>query len=308
MLPAMNEAASRPDRLQAFPSRNEFDEEGYVLLHPDVQLAVETGVVGSGWQHFTLHGFAEGRKWISRTDPFFGIVREIAAGDEMYFKNEDHYFDVGASALHCLESALFAARRKKSSITRILDLPCGYGRVLRFLKNAFPGAQLTACDLLREGVEFCAEKFGARPVVSSTDPAAIELPQEFDLIWCGSLLTHLPRAHCAAFIELFQRALRPGGIVVFTLHGRCCETELATGKNRCGLDDTQIAALLAEYRRTGFGYVDYRSQPGYGISLALPSFVLAHFVQQPAWQLLGYHEAGWDKRQDVVCLQKRRGP
>jgi SAM-dependent methyltransferase len=175
---------------------------------------------------------------------------------------------------------------------------------MRFLRRAFPAARLTACDLDRPGVEFCARHFEAIPVVSHVDVARIPLEGPYDLIWCGSLLTHLPEEKWTAFLALFHRLLLPGGIVVFTTHGRSCETDLVTGKHRYGLEDPQIAALLAAYRRTGFGYVDYADSPGYGISLSLPSYVLAKFVQQPGWQLLGYHEAAWDKRQDVIGLTK----
>jgi len=302
----MEPSAKSPAESRVFPSRDEFDEEAYVQRHVDVAAAIADGIVGSGWQHFTLHGFAEGRQWYSRLDPFFGVSREIAPGDGMCRENETHYFDVGESALHAVETALFAARRRKSSVTRILDLPCGHGRVLRFLRNAFPGAQLTACDLDRDGIEFCASRFGAEPVRSRVDPDEIPLHGPFDLIWCGSLLTHLPLERCTAFLRVFERELAPGGILVFTLHGRRCEEELVSGKNRCGLDDSRIAALLDGHRRTGFGYVDYADEPGYGISLASPAFVTANFVLQPGWRLLGYHEAGWDQRQDVIAVQRVR--
>ncbi|MBL9216129.1 MAG: class I SAM-dependent methyltransferase [Opitutaceae bacterium] len=303
----MAEAASPSPERRELPPRNEFDEDAYLQLHADVAVAMAQGRVDSAWQHFTLHGFAEGRPWISKRDPLAGLNREIAPGDEMYFGNAEHYFDVGESALRCVESALLAVRRRKSAVGSILDLPCGYGRVLRFLRQAFPGAQLTACDLLRDGVEFCARQFGAVPVVSRTEPAEVPLSGGYDLIWCGSLLTHLPAARCAGFLQLFQRVLHPDGILVFTLHGRRCEAELATGRHDFGLAPEQATPLLAEYRRTGFGYVDYPGQPGYGISLARPSYVLEHFVQRPEWRLVGYHETAWDRRQDVVCLQKPVG-
>ncbi|MFI5358022.1 MAG: class I SAM-dependent methyltransferase, partial [Opitutales bacterium] len=110
---------------------------------------------------------------------------------------------------------------------------------------------------------------------------------------------------CAAFIQLFHRLPQPGGMLVFTTHGRACANELATGKNRNGLADEEIAALLDGYNRNGFSYIDYSAQPGYGFSLALPSYVLARFVENPAWDLIGYHEAGWDKRQDVISLRRQ---
>ena len=75
-------------------------------------------------------------------------------------------------------------------MSEILDLPCGHGRVMRWLRATFPKASLTACDIDGDGVSFCAETFGARPALSSTDPEDLVLGT-FDLIWCGSLLTHL---------------------------------------------------------------------------------------------------------------------
>jgi|CXWL01.1.fsa_nt_gi SAM-dependent methyltransferase len=300
----MDEPAINPPPAPARPTRNEFDEEGYLDLHPDIASGVRAGKIESGWRHFADHGFAEGRQWISRPDPYLGVGREISPRDEMFFGNETHYFAVGESALHCIEAALLAARRKNISIRKILDLPCGHGRVMRFLKKAFPAAALTACDLNRDGVDYCARVFGAVPVLSQEEIEKLSLPEDFDLIWCGSLLTHFPEKDCARFIRGFRRLLRPGGILVFTTHGRQCESGFVTGENKHGLNDQQIAELLVDYRRNGFGYVDYAGQPGYGFSLAHPSFVTANLIQHPAWHLIGYHENGWDKRQDVICLQK----
>jgi SAM-dependent methyltransferase len=287
------------------PSRNEFDDQGYLDLYPDVARGVASGAIESGWQHFAAHGFAEGRAWLAQPDPTAGVSQEISPHDEMFSNNAHHYFDVGASALHCIETALFAARRRGSSIKSVLDLPCGHGRVMRFLRKAFPDAQLTACDLNQDGVEYCAQVFGAHPVLSCEEISAIPLHDTYDLIWCGSLLTHLPEEKCAEFLRLFQRLLRPGGIVVFTIHGRREEPELASGINRHRLTNQQIVSLLEQYRSRGFGYVEYTPGSGYGLTLALPSFVLAHFVQQPGWKLLGYYENHWDKLQDVICLQRQ---
>jgi SAM-dependent methyltransferase len=299
----MDQPASTPVR--ALPPRGEFDEDAYLQLYPDIAQGVSSGAIESGWRHFVQHGFAEGRPWIARPDPFAGVSRDIAPGDEMFTGNEEHYFDVGASALQCVEAALFSARRNPVAVRRILDLPCGHGRVMRFLRKAFPRAELTACDLNADGVAHCAKAFGAVPVVSREDVDAIPLAAGFDLIWCGSLLTHLTEEKCAAFLRLFHRVLVPGGLVVFTTHGRLCAAELAAGKNRHNLEPGQIAGLLENYRRTGFAYVDYVSHPGYGFSLSHPAFVLEHFIAPADWHLVGYHENGWDHRQDAVCLAKQ---
>jgi len=300
----MDDDGISPLQVRPLPARNEFDEEGYLQLHPDIAQGVAAGRIESGWQHFSRAGFVEGRQWLSRPDPMVGVKREISPRDEMFIGNEDHYFDVGESALHAIETALAIARRPRSTINRILDLPCGHGRVLRFLLKAFPEAELTACDLNEDGVDYCARTFGAVPVLSRRDVEAIPLHREFDVIWCGSLLTHLPAAQWPAFLRLFHRLLGHRGILVFTTHGRHFESELAAGKNPHGIDNGQIPELLRGYREQGFGYVDYPGQSGYGFSLAHPSFVLSRFLSPSAWQLLGYHEAGWDRRQDVISLRK----
>jgi hypothetical protein len=58
------------------------------------------------------------------------------------------------------------------------------------LSAASPDAAITACDLDHEAVEFCARTFSARPAFSRELPEQIALPERFDLIWVGSLLTH----------------------------------------------------------------------------------------------------------------------
>lgn len=286
------------------PSRWEFSEEAYLQLHPDVAEALAAGIVGSAWQHFALHGAREGRAWVQQPDPRIGVNLQIAPDDEMCRENLDHYFAVGASALACIDAALHMARLDRSLIRSILDLPCGHGRVLRFLRRAFPAADITACDLNRGGVEFCANTFGATPVLSHSEAKQIPLRAGFDLVWCGSLLTHLDQAGCESFLALFHRVLAKGGLAVFTLHGRGCAAELATGRNDCGLGPSRIAGLLAAYEGHGFAYADYPDQPGYGFSLVRPTFAMEHFIETPGWSLVGYHESGWDRRQDVVCLRK----
>jgi hypothetical protein len=68
------------------------------------------------------------------------------------------------------------------------------------LKAAFPGAELTACDIDRDAVEFCAETFGAVPVCAETRPEQIRFDREFDLIWSGSLFTHLEAERFGGFL------------------------------------------------------------------------------------------------------------
>src|SRR5436190_3942654 len=141
----------------------------------------------------------------------------IAPKDHRWATDESSYFEVGLSAIQCIERALATA---KLTPTAILDMPCGYGQVCRMLRAAFPAAHLTVADLDRDGVDFCAGQFAAEPFYCSEDVHALTLGRTFDVIWCGALFTHLDRDRWPAFLEFFANHLAPGGLLIFATHGR----------------------------------------------------------------------------------------
>lgn len=240
------------------------------------------------------------------------IIRTISPNDEMYAGDKafsDWYWFVGRSALDAIELCLRAARKPLSSVRHILDLPCGHGRVLRYLKAAFPTSEITVCDLLKDGVEFCAKTFGAKPVYSDEDPKRIELsPHTFDLIWVGSLFTHLSAERWPTFLACLGSYLQEDGVLVFTTHGRYVYRRMK------GLEDPHEYCLpywrrtvaLYDYEHTGFGYGDYQDK-GYGISVADPGWVCALLGQQRELRCVYFQERGWSDIQDVyACVRSLR--
>jgi SAM-dependent methyltransferase len=229
------------------------------------------------------------------------VIEVISPDDIQYraYPNLPYYMSVGQSALRCVRLAMLAAR--KESFETILDLPSGHGRVLRTFKAAFPTAQITACDLDRDAVDFCAATFGAVPVYSHEQPERIELHEVFDLVWCGSLLTHLDQSRWAGFLARFESLLAPGGILLFTTHGRFVAERLRRATHSYGLTPDAIGDVLAGYDRDGFGYADYASQAGYGISLSSPAWVTKKQQTVPNLRLLSFTEQGWNRHQDVIA-------
>src|SRR5437763_990893 len=124
------------------------------------------------------------------------VLTDISPADGMFEGDFEHYFSVGQSALRCVDRALEAAHR--TTVRSILDFGCGFGRVLRVLKAAFPGAGLAACDIAPSAIEFCATVFGADPILSDERVARIHIGKKFDLIWCGTLLTNVDAAQFRA--------------------------------------------------------------------------------------------------------------
>jgi SAM-dependent methyltransferase len=201
----------------------------------------------------------------------------VSPRDTMYTGDGAHYFKVGLSAMRVLEEALRRANLKHAG--HVLDLPCGHGRVLRFLVRRFPQARFTACDLDRDGVDFCARVFGATPVYSVTDLDALSFDARFDLIWCGSLVTHLDAAHARALFRLFARHLAPGGLLLFSAHGDFVARRLPRGEFDYMLTKAQTEAITRRYHETGFGYEDYAGQGGYGVALTSPAWIRARLAE-----------------------------
>jgi SAM-dependent methyltransferase len=206
------------------------------------------------------------------------------------------YFERGQGALRSIEAAIESAdrllpRAAARSFDRILDFACGRGRVLRVLKAAFPDSELTACDIDTDAVDFCADVFGAVPLYSHEDPSRIETDATFDLIWCGSLFSHLAADRWPGFLEFFEHRLRPWGLLVFSASGRYHVTE----------------ETAADFARGGYVFQDHGAGSGWGTAVASPAWVCRRLETRPGLRLIGYAERAWNQKQDVVACA-RIGP
>jgi SAM-dependent methyltransferase len=253
---------------------------------------------------------ADRRFWIADLISFWrtapgDVSRVTSPGDGMFAKTPDLYFPTGAAALRCVRLAMLLARKERCE--SILDFACGYGRVLRFLRASFPQARLTACDTTREAVDFCAQEFDAIPVYSQEDFATIELPGPFDVIWVGSLFTHVSEPRWLGLLDLLESVLADGGVLVFTTQGRRVREQLVTGKPAWNpLDADAKGEIVRGFDERGFGYADWIGATDYGTTLNSPSWVCAQIERRPGLRLLGMREEGWG-RQDVVSCRATRG-
>lgn len=232
------------------------------------------------------------------------VVQDISPLDDMFQGNREHYFGVGESALECIHSVILAAGKQPAEIRSILDLPCGYGRVLRVLKAAFPEARLTACDLERGGVDFCARKFGAYPIYSDKNLSKIPIHDRFDLIWVGSLLTHLNLQAWRDFMRFFADHLNPGGLLVMSFHGPDMIRRMRGGRTY-ELSTGSVESILRQYEEREFGYENYPNSGEYGISVASPAFIRNLVAGYPDLRWISYAEHAWDNHHDVLGCQKQ---
>jgi hypothetical protein len=174
---------------------------------------------------------------------------------------------------------------------------------MRTMRAAFPEAQILASDLDADAVAHCATAFGARRVASSTDIGRVERVQDVDLIWCGSILTHLDAPQWPRLLGYFAEALADGGVAVMTTGGRVVAWNLGHDTDY-GLSPAARASMLRSYRSKGFGYHDYPGQKGYGLSVSTPAWTLSQVHALSSLRIIGYEEAGWDGHQDVLSVMK----
>ncbi len=231
--------------------------------------------------------------------PLATMRTEVADGDTMFDGRSDHYLSVGLSALDCVEAAL-----QGRTPARILDLPCGFGRVTRVLRARYPAAQISVCDLDRPGVDFAAAQFDARPIYSVDDLAELRLGEKYDLVWVGSLLTHLSEAQSRAFLHSIAACLARNAVLVVTSHGPSIATALKDWGY--GLQPRAIARVLDAYKQVGYGHSGYGDDDGYGISLTDRAW-WRQAASDNGLTLVSYRERAWDAHQDVVVLRQTRG-
>ena len=225
------------------------------------------------------------------------VSSRIYYRDGMYDGDGVHYFKVGLSAISCINGAVECAGL--TEVRAILDFPCGSGRVLRFLVQRFPEAEITACELERGPVEFCVRTFGALPAYSSLNVDEVSLGKKFELIWCGSLVTHLNESGIGALIQLFRRHLAEGGLMVFTTHGDFVPGRIVAREFDYGLEQQQIERIGVDYPRTGYGFEDYPGEKDYGVSLTSPEWIRTRVRELGGLREVFFKERGWDDHQDV---------
>jgi SAM-dependent methyltransferase len=242
--------------------------------------------------------------------------------DHMVLKNPIGYFGTAVAGLSAILHSLDKAGRSPDDIGTILDFGSGYGRIYRVLAAAFPQSQLTAIDLMADGARFCAETFGGDWFKSHEDLDHVHLPRKYDLIWFGSVFTHLPRLQWDRFLAFLSANTASGGLVAFTTHGWSALTQIER-KHLSGLrkavDLDDLRAVREQLDREGFMFVPGRTneirhqntrgmavtEGLYGRSFSTPEWVRDWIAAHAEWDLVDIAQSGWGHNHDVVTIRLR---
>lgn len=233
------------------------------------------------------------------------IDETISPHDDMFNRRGamEHYRSVGVSALEVITEAMLAAKR--TEFARILDLPCGGGRVTRHLVKFFPDAKIYVSDIDKQKQAFVASQFGVEGVDAPPD-FSTPSPLQYDLIFVGSLVTHLEEAMFSRMIDYGVAALAPDGLLVVSTHGRYAASKVKADQL---VPNHVKKAIDQQFVHSGFSYVEFaedrkRYGMSYGASFSSPAWIMQLLERRSDVAILGFKERGWAAYQDAVTVQK----
>ncbi|MBW8875425.1 MAG: class I SAM-dependent methyltransferase [Acidobacteria bacterium] len=130
------------------------------------------------------------------------------------------YFDSGRRIWETLATILRWRFGEMPPGFQLLDFASGYGRVTRWAVLDIPPERFWVSDVYAGGVRFQEAAFGVHGIVSHADPEQLACAETFDAIVVSSLFTHLPETTFRSWLRRLWGLLRPGGVLVFSVHDR----------------------------------------------------------------------------------------
>jgi len=131
----------------------------------------------------------------------------------------EEYLSSGEGHVKTMFEIIEASDFSLNEGNKILDLGCGAGRMIRHLKNLSAACEIWGTDISAEHIYWCKQNLSP-PFNFATTTKIPHLPFEdryFNLIYCGSLFTHIDDLAEAWLLEL-RRILSPNGRLYITIH------------------------------------------------------------------------------------------
>lgn len=243
-----------------------------------------------------------------------GLFVETHPNDDMFTGSYEHYERCGKELANYAQEAKLSLKREN---LKVLELPCGYGRVTRHLVNIFDSHQLTSADVMKDAVDFVSNKFLVNGFVVSEPANEFRgLPEnEFDIGLMGSLITHFSEENSRIILSKFLSKIKNDGIAIITTHGHR-SYEMLVNKDWFEITDDDYETLKKSYESINYGFVSYASEHtfekktveevgnSYGISL-IPKSWMEDTITGMGYKIIKFYPAGWDNHQDVYFINKK---
>lgn len=158
------------------------------------------------------------------------FCRPLPADDEMFFKAilPNYEQDVSIAAFKFVESTLrhFDAYRQIvdgalggfAGLGTVLDFASGWGRLTRVLEQTLRPDQIYVGDIYHDAIAWQERTFGVAGVYSAPDPKGFDHAGGHDLVFVGSMFSHLPDGLFQRWLAKLHGFLGPKGVLAFSVH------------------------------------------------------------------------------------------
>lgn len=229
---------------------------------------------------------------ISRYDLLMNSLIWVHKGDvEKAFRD---YIEDGRRNAVTVNKVLRKYRPKTGSRERhVLDFASGYGRVGRHFPVIAPRWHYTAMDIHRRAVEFNRKELGLDTLLSHHDPEQIRGPARFTSIFALSFFSHVRREQFVPWLQALHRLLLPGGVLMFTTHGR---------------DSHTVAMPNAVVDAEGYGMIEESEQHDLSKDYYIHAITYEPFVRHAVQaagglKVIAFEAKSWWGHQDMFVVR-----
>lgn len=152
---------------------------------------------------------------INRDDIMF-LYSLLHIGD--YPLSYHSYLSTGLNGFNLIQRILRSANDHVEVKGNILDFASGYGRVTRFLAGYYNPQQIYTSDIKPAAVDYQVKHMGVHGFYSDYDPFMLKVNEKFEVIFVGSLFSHLNRELYKNWLVQLMAMAEPEGLLIFSVH------------------------------------------------------------------------------------------
>lgn len=208
------------------------------------------------------------------------------------------------SLLSILEGCDFSWDRTR----RVLEFGSNNGRLIRWLEPYAEGREIWGVDIQAEKVLWAMENLSPllRFATTTTVPHLPFVDRHFDLVYAGSVFTHLGELHVAWLSEL-RRILAPGGLLYITVHDEESVRVLESEPGRDRLKERIEGSAHKDALRSGdFGFVSMAPYGNAMLSLVMMSEAYVMRIARPL-ELVGRFPKAYSGFQTAYVFRQPGG-
>jgi SAM-dependent methyltransferase len=210
----------------------------------------------------------------------------------------EQFLHGGEQTVNDIEAALQSINKSLNQFRELLDFGCGCGRLVLALQGRrFADLAVTACDVDERAIRWCQQSIEKiKCVVNNALPPSPFENESFDLVWCGSVFTHLDENRQDLWLAELRRILKPNGILLASVHGpHLWEPRLPSW-------------TIGKLRTNGLVFAKTGADAGihpswYQVAWHTEKYIREHWAS--IFEIRAYRPRGFNDHQDIVVAQRR---